>query len=62
VIPDLTLAAHRPAGFDAWFGAWCPGTYPVGDLLYLCSRPEGHTGRHASGDGDWILAVWGDPR
>ena len=25
---------------------------------YLCSRPPGHTGRHAASDGDYIVAVW----
>lgn len=25
---------------------------------YYCTRPAGHTGRHAAGDGDRIIAVW----
>ena len=27
----------------------------------ICTRLPGHTGRHAAGDGDFIIAVWGDP-
>ena len=27
----------------------------------ICTRLLGHTGRHAAGDGDFIVAVWGDP-
>ena len=27
----------------------------------ICTRLPGHTGRHAAGDGDFIVAVWGDP-
>ena len=26
--------------------------------LWSCTRITGHTGRHAAGDGDKILAVW----
>ena len=26
----------------------------------VCTRLAGHTGRHAAGDGDFILAVWND--
>lgn len=24
----------------------------------LCSRQDGHSGRHVAGDGDTVLAVW----
>lgn len=27
-----------------------------------CTRRPGHTGRHANGNGDRIVAVWGEPR
>lgn len=27
----------------------------------ICTRLPGHTGRHAAGDGDFIVAVWADP-
>ena len=27
----------------------------------ICTRLRWHTGRHAAGDGDFIVAVWGDP-
>ena len=27
----------------------------------ICTRLPGHTGRHAAGDGEFIVAVWGDP-
>jgi hypothetical protein len=43
--PDLTLINS----------VVCPGRHPVG---YWCTRPEGHTGRHAAGNGTHILAVW----
>ena len=32
----------------------CPAIYE----LFLCTRPTGHTGRHAAGDGRFIVAVW----
>ena len=27
----------------------------------ICTRLPGHTGRHAAGDGEFIVAFWGDP-
>lgn len=44
--PDLT-------GMD-----WCPATWKRDK--YGCTRPPGHLGRHAAGDGDYITAVWSD--
>lgn len=37
----------------------CNAWHPQRGLI--CTRPPGHTGRHAAGDGDFILAVWGGP-
>lgn len=33
---------------------------PTGGVLgsWLCTRPVGHTGRHAAGDGSRLRAVW----
>ena len=36
----------------------CCADHPHG---LSCTRRAGHTGRHAAGDGDVIVAVWGDP-
>lgn len=36
----------------------CCAEHPHG---LVCTRLPGHTGRHAAGDGDFIVAVWGDP-
>ena len=36
----------------------CRADHPHG---LICTRLLGHTGRHAAGDGDFILAVWADP-
>lgn len=49
--PDLTPS--RPPG-----AGHCRAWHPHG---LICSRRAGHTGRHAAGDGDFIVAVWGDP-
>ena len=49
--PDLT--PWRPGAGHC--GAW---QHPHG---LICSRLPGHTGRHAAGDGEFIVAVWGDP-
>lgn len=42
-----------PPDLTGW-GIPCPAQ----TLGYRCSRHEGHTGRHASGDGEFIMAVW----
>lgn len=39
--------------------------YPVtckalSDLHLVCTRPSGHTGRHAASTGPHIVAVWSD--
>ena len=49
-IPDLTPSAHTmaPCCGAGWRGL-------------VCTRLRGHTGRHAAGDGQHIVAVWGDP-
>ena len=49
-IPDLTPSAHTmaPCCGAGWRGL-------------VCTRLPWHTGRHAAGDGDFIVAVWGDP-
>lgn len=45
--PACWRAAGRPlAGFGGIWKSW------------LCTRPVGHTGRHAAGDGLRIRAVW----
>ena len=50
--PDLTPSLLPGAGrCNAWY-------HPHG---LICTRLSGHTGRHAAGDGDFIVAVWGDP-
>lgn len=46
--PDLTGWAQRNWRVD------CPARRPG----VWCTRPAGHTGRHAAGDGVKILAVW----
>ena len=50
--PDLT-ASLLPGSRHcrAWHHQWG----------LICTRHAGHTGRHAAGDGDFIVAVWGDP-
>lgn len=47
-VPDLN--AWR------WAGEVCWETSTSG---YTCTRPPGHTGRHAAGTGQQIVAVWG---
>lgn len=47
--PDLTFSLARP------LDSVCQGTNPRG---YVCTRSADHTGRHAAGDGTYILAVW----
>ena len=49
-IPDLTPSAHTmaPCCGAGWRGL-------------VCTRLPGHTGRHAAGDGQHIVAVWADP-
>lgn len=49
-IPDLTPSAHTmaPCCGAGWRG-------------FVCTRLPGHTGRHAAGDGQHIVAVWADP-
>lgn len=49
-IPDLTPAPHTmtPCCSAGWRGL-------------VCTRLPGHTGRHAAGDGQHIVAVWADP-
>lgn len=31
------------------------------ELFAVCTRMKYHTGRHAAGDGDYIVAVWSEP-
>lgn len=38
-------------------GVGCSSYHPHG---YCCTRSDRHTGRHAAGDGERILAVWMD--
>ena len=50
--PDLTprlLPSARHC--RAWHHQWG----------LICTRRAGHTGRHAAGDGNFIIAVWSDP-
>ena len=49
--PDLTPSLLLGARY-------CCADHPYG---LRCTRLTGHTGRHAAGDGDFIVAVWGDP-
>ena len=49
--PDLTPSLLPAARL-------CCADHPHG---LICTRLPGHTGRHAAGDGDFIVAVWGDP-
>lgn len=37
----------------------CPAADPSGG--FLCTRREGHSGRHAAGTGRSIVAVWSTP-
>ena len=32
---------------------------PSGPLPVFCTRADEHSGRHAAGDGEIVLAVWG---
>lgn len=50
--PDTTLR-------DTTDMRGCHAEHPAGDLI--CTRLEDHTGRHAAGNGDHIVAVWDDP-
>ena len=34
---------------------WCLAKSPTG---YVCTRPEGHTGRHAATGTEYVCAVW----
>jgi hypothetical protein len=36
----------------------CPAVYGGPEWPYVCTRPLGHSGRHAAGDGTRIVAVW----
>lgn len=47
-IPDLTLS-----------GGTFKAQRCLGAGMYLCTRPLGHSGRHAAGTGVFIVAVWG---
>lgn len=44
--PDLTPCGRGTGG--------CPATW----IVFACTRHEGHTGRHAAGDGSRVVAVW----
>lgn len=48
-VPDLT-----PNFPGDWGRDYCPSESEGG----VCTRLEGHTGRHAAGNGDRIIAVW----
>lgn len=45
---DLTPARHP----------WCEEEHPPSGAR--CTRRPGHSGRHAAGDGDYIVASWRD--
>ena len=47
-VPDLT--GRR------WEDGMCNELHPSG--VYVCTRAPFHTGRHAAGDRDCIVAVW----
>lgn len=56
---------HDYTDTDANHLGWCAKTTPVapadkGKIAeeYYCTRRRGHTGRHAAGDCERILAVW----
>ena len=49
-VPDLTNQRR-------WKQKWCAGRHKN---EWLCTRRVGHTGRHAAGDGNVIVAVWSD--
>jgi hypothetical protein len=59
--PDLT-----PGGVEGRPACWRVETgikaeqRPTGGIWksWACTRPVGHTGRHAAGDGEKIRAVW----
>lgn len=36
----------------------CPAVYGGPEWPYFCTRRNGHTRRHAAGDGTRIVAVW----
>jgi hypothetical protein len=64
-VDGWTFAAGQKRCVD--YGDLPPDLNPGGDCLavyggsvwpYLCTRPDGHRGRHAAGDGTRIVAVW----
>lgn len=62
-VPDLTRGV--PAwvllvGPPACGARWRPRAGAVVVPALWCTRMAGHTGRHAAGDQDEIVAVWGD--
>lgn len=53
-IPDLLPNGTWPqCGAKLPLSAWATSRYP-------CARRDGHTGRHAAGNGTKIVAVWSD--
>lgn len=52
-VPDLTYG-KRDCCSAEWDWGWGSG------LAWACTRRSGHTGRHAAGTGNIIVAVWGD--
>ena len=50
-----------PPDLTPWLPFGEPACGAANSRGLICTRLPGHTGRHAAGDGDFIVAVWGDP-
>ena len=48
-----------PPDFTPDSGPTCPAHHGVS--AFMCTRRVGHTGRHAAGDGESVVAVWPEP-
>ena len=50
-----------PPDLTPWLPFGAPHCGATNSRGLICTRLLGHAGRHAAGDGDFIVAVWGDP-
>lgn len=52
--PELDTHGVLPLDLTPmWEGEFCEAGND-----YICTRPKGHTGRHAASNGEVIVAVW----
>ena len=50
-----------PPDLTPWLPFGAPHCGATNSRGLICTRLLGHTGRHAAGDGQHIVAVWADP-